>query len=101
MTGFKRIAYEKQGFFPKKRGSSYLSVDKIQSLVPLRTSVFVSVSNEVQPYERVCMYFRICLLSLSVGQWRRKSEVDSIFEPQLQRGFKQFWKLYLNLRSIN
>ena len=29
MTGFKRIAYEKQVFFPKKRGSSYLSVDEI------------------------------------------------------------------------
>ena len=29
MAGFKRVAYEKQGFFPKKRGSSYLSVDEI------------------------------------------------------------------------
>ena len=42
---------------------------------------------------------RVCLLSWNIGQWRRKWEVDSILEPQLQSGFKQFWKLYLNLCS--
>ena len=40
---------------------------------------------------------RVCLLLLYIGQWRRKREIDSIPEPQLQSGFKQFWKLYLNL----
>ena len=42
---------------------------------------------------------RVCLLSWNIRQWRRKWEVDSILEPQLQGGFKEFWKLYLNLCS--
>ena len=42
---------------------------------------------------------RVCLVSWNVGQYRRKWEVDSILEPQLQSGFKQFWKFYLNLCS--
>ena len=41
-------------FFSKKRFSN-LSVDKIQSMVALRASVFVSESNEVQPNKRVCV----------------------------------------------
>ena len=85
-------------------------------MVALRTSAFVSESNEREPNKRVCvkqesldsnilesMLFkvlrRVCLLSWNIGQWRRKWEVDSILEPQLQSGFKQFWKLYLNLCS--
>ena len=38
-----------------KRGSSNFSVDKIQLMVALRTSVFVSESNEVEPNKRVCV----------------------------------------------
>ena len=34
-------------------------------------------------------------------QWRRKSEVISTLEPQLLSRFKQFWKLKLNLWSLN
>ena len=44
----------KKRFF-KKRGCSNLSVDKISSMVALRTSVFVSESNEVEPNKRVCV----------------------------------------------
>ena len=36
-----------------KTGSSKLSVDKILSMIALRTSVFVSVPNEVIPNKRV------------------------------------------------
>ena len=36
---------------------------------------------------------RVCLLPLNIGQWR-KCEVDSILEPQLEKGFKQYWKLH-------
>ena len=36
-----------------KRGSLNLSVDKILSMVALRTSVFVSESNQVEPNKRV------------------------------------------------
>ena len=39
----------------KKRGCSNLSVDKISSMVALRTSVFVSESNEVEPNKKVCV----------------------------------------------
>ena len=42
---------------------------------------------------------RVCWSSLNVGQWRRKCEVDLISKPQLQIGFKQSWKLCLNLCS--
>ena len=38
-------------------------------------------------------------MSLNLGQWRKKRDVDPILEPQLQSEFKQFWKLYLNLCS--
>ena len=43
----------KTGFFFLKRGSSNLSVYKVR--IVLRISVFVSVSNEVLPYKRVCV----------------------------------------------
>ena len=49
------MAYEKQGVFFLKRGSSNLLVGKIKWIVALRTNVFVSVSNEVQPYKKVCV----------------------------------------------
>ena len=44
----------KNKIFSWKRGSSNLSVGKIQSMVALRTSVFVSESNEVQPNKSLC-----------------------------------------------
>ena len=85
-------------------------------MVALRTKVFVSESNEVQSNNRVCVkqelfdskilqsrLFKVlrivCLLSWNIGHRRRKWGVDSILEPQLQSGFKQFWKLYLSLCS--
>ena len=36
------------------------------------------------------VFSRVCLLSLNKGQSRKKWEVDSIPEPQLQSSFKQF-----------
>ena len=85
-------------------------------MVALRTSVFVSESNKVEQNNRVCvkkesldsnilesMLFkvlrRVSLLSWNIGHRRRKLQVDSILELQLQSGFKQFGKLYLNLCS--
>ena len=44
----------KTRFFLKMRFFN-LSVDKTQSMVALRTSVFVSESNKVQPIKRVCI----------------------------------------------
>ena len=41
----------------------------------------------------------IYILLLNIGQWRRKWKVYSVFEPQLQSGFKHFLKLYLKLCS--
>ena len=78
------MTYEKYGFFFLKSGSSNLSVDKTKSMVALRTSVFVSVSNKVRPYKKESVdsnilqsilfevLRRVCLLSLNIGQWRRK-----------------------------
>ena len=75
------------------KSSLNLSVDKINSMVTLRTSVFVSVSNEVLPNKRVCAkyesvdsnilkstLFKVLrralilelILSLNLGQWKRK-----------------------------
>ena len=68
--------------------------------------VFISLSNNLLPYKRVCdkedsvnssnvrsillkMLRKVYRSSLNVGQWRRKCEVDSISKPQLQNGFKQ------------
>ena len=62
------------------------------------------------PYSRVCdeedlvnsrnlqsillkVVRRAYRLSLNVGQWRRKCEVDSISKPQLQIGFKTILKI--------
>ena len=42
---------------------------------------------------------RICLSVIYMGQWRRKSVVDSISKPQLQNGFKESWELCLKLCS--
>ena len=97
-------------------GFSNLSVDKIYSIVALRMRVFFSLSNNVLPYKRVCdkedlvnssnvqsilfkVLRRVNRSSLNVGQWRRKCEVDSISKPLLHIGFKQSWKLCLNLCS--
>ena len=86
-------------------------------MVALRTSSFVSIANEVQPCKNVVLnknqltliFCNDCCLRcaggyvfyhwINIGQWRRKWEVDTVLEPQLQSAFKQFWKLYLSLCS--
>ena len=102
--------------FHLKSGSSNLSVERIYSIVALRTFVLVSVSNELLPKRRVLiktgsqrsrrllsMFTRVLrrvrLSIIYVGQWRRKCAVDSLSKPQLQNGFKKSWKLCLNLCS--
>ena len=42
---------------------------------------------------------RVRVSVIYVRQWRRKCAVDSVSKPQLQNGFKESWKLCLNLRS--
>ena len=87
------------------RGSSNLSVNKIYSIVALRMSVFISLSNNVMAYNRVFdkedfvnssnlrsisfkVLGRVDSSSLNEGHLRRKCEVDLISKPQLQIGFK-------------
>ena len=41
----------------------------------------------------------VYLSSLNIRQWRRTCEVASISKLQLLIGFKQFWKLCLNIMS--
>ena len=102
--------------FHWKSGSSNLLVERIYSIVALRTFVLASVSNELLPKRRVLiktgsqrsrrllsMFTRVLrrvrLSIIYVGQWRRKCAVDSISKPQLQNGFKESWKVCLNLCS--
>ena len=101
--------------FHWKSGSSNLLVKRIYSIVALRTFVLASVSNELLPKRvliktgsqrsrRLLSMFtrvlrRVRLSIIYVGQWRRKCAVDSISKPQLQNGFKESWKLCLNLSS--
>ena len=87
------------------KGSSNLSVNKIYSIVALRMSVFISLSNNVISYNRAFdkedfvnssnlqsisfkVLGRVDSSSLNEGHLRRKYEVDSISKPQLQIGFK-------------
>ena len=87
------------------RGSSNLSVNKIYSIVALRMSVFISLSNNVISYNRAFdkedfvnssnlqsisfkVLGRVDSSSLNEGHLRRKYEVDSISKPQLQIGFR-------------
>ena len=100
--------------FHWKSGSSNLLVEIIYSIVALRTFVLAFVSNEFLPKSRVLiktgsqrcrilllMFFmllrRVGLSVIYMEQWRRKYTVDSISKLQLQNGFKESWKLCLNL----
>ena len=102
--------------FHWKSGSSNPLVERIYSIVALRTFVLVSVSNELLPKRRVLIKTgpqrsrrllsmfpmvlkRVRVSVIYVRQWRRKCAVDSVSKPQLQNGFKESWKLCLNLRS--
>ena len=86
-----------------------LAADKIYSFAALRMNVFLSLSNNVFPYNRfeedndkedLVNFINLQLIlfkvlrrvyhsSLNVGQWRRKFEVDLISKSQLKIGFKQ------------
>ena len=102
--------------FHWKSGSSNLLVEGIYSIVALKTFVLASVSNELLPKRRVLIktgsqrstrllsvftrVLRRVRLSITyVEKRRRKCAVDSISKPQLQNGFKESWKLCLNLCS--
>ena len=73
---------------------------RIYLIVLLRINVFVSVSKGLPPKKRVCfkeessdsnilrsVLFKVlksmCMSTLDKGQWRRKLEVDSTSEPQM------------------
>ena len=102
--------------FHWKSGSSNLLIERIYSIVALRTFVLASVSKELQPKRRIliktgshrCRRFlsmftralrRVRLSIIYVVQWSRKCAVDSISKPQLQNSFKESWKVCLNLCS--
>ena len=102
--------------FPGKNDSSNLLVERIYSIAAFRTFVLVFVSNELLPKRRVLIktgsqrstrllsvftrVLRRVRLSITyVEKRRRKCAVDSISKPQLQNGFKESCKLYLNLCS--
>ena len=64
-------------------------------MIELRTSVFVSVSNEVLQYKEVCVKFDSNILQTmsfitkyTTGE--KKMRVDSIPGPQLQNVFNNF-----------
>ena len=103
-------------YFHWKSSSLNLLAEIICSIVAMRTFVLASASNELLPKRRVLiktgsqrcrrllsMFFmvlrRVCLSVIYMGQWRRKCAVDSISKPQLHNGFKESWKLCLNLCS--
>ena len=84
--------------FHWKSGSSNLLVERIYSIVALRTFLLASVSNELLPKRRVFIKTgsqrstrllsmltrvlrRVRLSIIYVGQWRRKCAVDSISKP--------------------
>ena len=94
--------------FHWKSGSSNFLVERIYSIVALRTFVLASVSNELisgsQRSRRLWSMFsivlrRVRLSIIYVGQWRRKCSVDSKSKPQQQNRFNESWKLCLNLCS--
>ena len=102
--------------FHWKSDSLNLSVERVDSIVASRTFVLASVSNELQPKRRVLIKIgsqrfrkllsiftrvlrRVRISIIYMGQWRRKCAVDSISKLQLQNGFKESWKLCLNLCS--
>ena len=102
--------------FQWKSGSSNLLVERIYSIVALRTFVLAYVSNELLPKRSVLIKTgsqrsrkllsmfvmvlrRVRLSVIYVGQWGRKCAVDSISKPQLQNGFKESWKLCFNFWS--
>ena len=102
--------------FHLNSGSSNLLVERIYLIVALRTFVLACLSNELLPKRivliktgsqksrRLLSMFsmvltRVRLSVIYLGQWRRKRAVDSISKPQLQNGFKESWKLCLNLCS--
>ena len=102
--------------FHWKSVSSNLLVERLYSIVALRTFVLASVSNELLPKRRVLIKTgsqrsrrllsmfsivlrRVRLSIIYMGQWRRKCAADSISKLQLQNGFRGSWKLCLDLCS--
>lgn len=77
-----------------------------EKLLKLSNDKFVSVWNDALPVGRLCfkeepfdsnvvqpmllrVLSRVSLLSLNLGQWRKKWAVDSVSKSQLQSGLKQ------------
>ena len=88
------MVYRKQWFFLRKRFFESFSGQNIVNGCVKNTRVcFDSNILQLISYKVIRT---VRLLSLNIGQCRRKWEVYSILAPQLQSGFKQFWKLKLN-----
>lgn len=77
-----------------------------EKLLKLSNDKFVSVWNDALPVGRLCfkeesfdsnvvqpmllrVLSRVSLLSLNLGEWRKKWAVDSVSKSQLQSGLKQ------------
>ena len=99
-----------------KSGFSNLLVNRTYAIVALKIFVLAFVSNELLPKRRVFMKIvsdgsrrllsifsvvlsRVRLSVIYLRQWKRKCAVNLISKPQLQSGFKESWKLRLNLCS--
>ena len=99
-----------------KSGFSNLLVNRTYAIVALKIFVLAFVSNELLPKRRVFMKIvsdgsrrllsifsvvlsRVRLSVIYLRQWKRKCAVNLISKPQLRSGFKESWKLRLNLCS--
>ena len=85
-----------------------ITVFKIALLVLLsidaspKSKIFVKVESDLSSsFSLISLRFlrRVNFSLLKKGQWSKKCEVDSTSIPHEQRGFKQSWKLCLNLCS--
>ena len=79
-----------------KRGSLNLSVDKILSMVALRTSVFVSESNQVEPNKRVYVKYESVDSSILESMIFKvlRLAVDNVYSLQIFRFIAFFLLLF-------
>ena len=98
----------------KKSVSSNLSVDRIHLIVAFKIWVLEALSKDASPKRKILvtagsaysnnfwsMSFRVLRRSylsvVNVGQYSKKCEIDFTMKPQWHLGFKEFWKVFVNL----
>ena len=73
-------------------------------MAALRKRVFVSVSNDKLPKINSnvlqSMLFKVRLLSINIGQWRKQWEVDSLLEQQIHGWEEALWIFQDKIDSI-